>query len=148
MVFIHNNLGSAYRLNKNYDKAIAAYTKALQANPNYLVALNNRGSANFENNNLKAAQADFEEVLKKDPKNSFAYNNLSSIAIKNKDYKKAKDMANRSIESDPKNGPAYYNRGIARQMLREEADCCNDWKKAYELGVSNAKTFINASCLD
>ena len=112
------------------------------------MALNNRGSANFENNNLKAAQTDFEDVLKKDPKNSFAYNNLSSIAIKNKDYKKAKDMASRSIESDPKNGPAYYNRGIARQMLREEADCCADWKKALELGVAGAKQFINSSCLD
>ena len=57
-------------------------------------------------------------------------------------------MASQSIANDPKNGPAYYNRGIARQMLREEADCCSDWKKALELGVTGAKSFINASCLD
>jgi tetratricopeptide (TPR) repeat protein len=88
----------------------------------------------------------FEEVIAIDPKNAFAYNNLASIALKNRDYKKARDLASRSIELDPKNGPAYYNRGIARQLLREEDGCCADWKKALELGVSGAKAFINATC--
>jgi Tfp pilus assembly protein PilF len=113
---------------------------------NYLTALSNRGAAYFENNNLQSAQKDFEEVLKKEPANSFAYNNLASIAIKEKDYKKAKSMAARAIELDPKNGPAYYNRGIASQMLREEDNSCNDWKKALELGVEGARLVINTSC--
>jgi len=146
--FILNNLGSAYRLNKNYSKAIETYSKSLQKKPSYLIALSNRGAAHFENNNLKAAQEDFEAVLKQDPKNAYAYNNLASIAIKNKDYKKAKEMASRSIEFDQKNGPAFYNRGIARQMLREEDGSCSDWKKASDLGVNDAKLFINANCLD
>jgi tetratricopeptide (TPR) repeat protein len=95
---------------------------------------------------LKAAQIDFEAVLSKDSKNSSAYNNLASIAIKNKDYKKAKDLSTKAIDIDSKNGAAYYNRGIARQMLREEEACCADWKKALELGVTGAKTFINSTC--
>jgi Flp pilus assembly protein TadD len=55
-------------------------------------------------------------------------------------------MATRAIELDPKNGPAYYNRGIASQMLREEDNSCNDWKKALELGVEGARLVINTSC--
>jgi tetratricopeptide (TPR) repeat protein len=147
-VFIYNNLGSAYRLRKSYSKAIETYTKALKLDPKYLTALINRGTARFEDNDLKLAQADFEEVLSIDSKNSSAYNNLCSIAIKNKDYKKARELSTRAIELDPKNGPAYYNRGIARQLLREEEACCADWKKALELGVTGAKAFINASCND
>ena len=148
MALVYNNLGSAYRMNKNYKDAIAAYGKAMQKDDDYLIALNNRGVAHFENNDVAAAKKDFEEVLSKDPKNSFAYNNLCSIALKAKDYKKAKDLATRAISLDAANGPAYYNRGIARQMLREEEGCCSDWKKAFELGVNGAKAFINATCLE
>jgi tetratricopeptide (TPR) repeat protein len=148
LVFIYNNLGSVCRLAKKYPEAVAAYTKALKRDPNYLIALTNRGIANFENNNLKAAQNDFESVLSIDGKNSFAYNNLASIAIKNKDYKKAKELATRSIDLDQKNGPAYFNRGIARQMMREEEGCCADWKKALQFGVEGAKVYINASCTE
>lgn len=147
LVFVYNNLGSSYRLNKKYDQAIKAYSQAIQRDPKYLIAIINRGVANFENNKLKAAQTDFEAVLLIDSKSSFAYNNLSGIALKNKDFKKAKDLAARAIELDPKNGPAYFNRGIAKQMLREEEGCCADWKKALDFGVDAAKGYINASCL-
>ena len=146
LVFIHNNLGSAYRLNKNYPKAIECYTKAMNEKPEYLLALNNRGAAKLESGKLDDAKKDFEEVLKKDPKNASAFNNLASVALKQKDYKKAKDMASKSIELNANNGPAYYNRGIARQMLREEDGSCADWKKASELGVSAAKSFMNTDC--
>jgi len=57
-------------------------------------------------------------------------------------------MATKAIDLDPKNGQAYYNRGIARQMLREEEEACNDWKKALELGITPAKSFIDTDCND
>lgn len=146
LTFIYNNLGSAYRLNKNYPKAIECYSKAMAEKPDYLVALNNRGAAKLENGNLNEAKKDFEDVLLKDPKNSSAFNNLASVAIKQKDYKKAKDMATKAIELNASNGPAYFNRGIARQMLHDEEGSCGDWKKASDLGVSAAKTFMNTDC--
>lgn len=144
--FIFNNLGSAYRQNKNYTKAIEAYNKALTLDPKYLIAQLNRGAAKLEAGNFKDAQADFEDVLKKDPNNSSAFNGMASVYIKTKEYQKAKDLATKAIIANAKNGPAYYNRGIARQMLREEDGCCDDWKKAFDLGVGAAKSFINADC--
>lgn len=144
--FIYNNLGSAYRDDKNFVKAADAYSRALQVNDKYLIALTNRGAARLESGNINGAKMDFEEALKKDPNNSSACNGMASVYIKQKEYQKAKDMATKAIQNNGKNGPAYYNRGIARQMLREEEGCCADWKKAYELGVSAAKSFINSDC--
>lgn len=146
LTFIYNNLGSAYRLNKNYPKAIECYSKAMADKPDYLVALNNRGAAKLENGQFNEAKKDFEDVLLKDPKNSSAFNNLASVAIKQKDYKKAKDMASKAIDLNSNNGPAYFNRGIAKQMLHEEEGSCGDWKKAADLGVEAAKTFLNTDC--
>lgn len=146
LTFIYNNLGSVYRLSKNYPKAIEYYTKAVDQKADYLIALNNRGAAKLESGKPDDAKKDFELVLSKDPKNSGAYNNLASVAIKQQDYKRAKDLAGKAIELNEKNGPAYYNRGIARQMLREEDGSCGDWKKALELGVSSAQSFINTDC--
>lgn len=146
LVFINNNLGSAYRQKKDYTKAIECYTKAMEVKPDYLLALNNRGAAKLESGRLEEARKDFELVLTKDPKNSAAFNNLASVAIKQKEYKKAEDMATKAIELNAKNGPAYYNRGIARQMLRNEAGSCSDWNKASELGVSAAKSFVSTDC--
>ena len=75
-----------------------------------------------------------------------ALNNLASVEIKNKDFRKAKEYASRSIEINARNGAAYYNRGIARQMLREEQGSCEDWERALELGVAFVKTFIQSTC--
>jgi tetratricopeptide (TPR) repeat protein len=144
--YLHNNLGSALRLAKQYDRALASFQKALETDPNYTLALVNSGVTNFEKGDLPAARANFDALLKKEPKSSFAYNNLASIAIKEQDYRKAKDLATRAITMDPKNGAAFYNRGIARQMLREEEGCCEDWKKALDLGIQPAKSFINTAC--
>jgi hypothetical protein len=46
---------------------------------------------------------------------------------------------------EPTNGYAFLNRGIAKEMLRDEAGACVDWKKAEELGVETAKNY-NGSC--
>jgi len=35
------------------------------------------------------------------------------------------------------------NRGNSKEMLRDEAGACSDWKKAADLGVKNAQTFIS-----
>ena len=38
-------------------------------------------------------------------------------------------------------GYAYLNRGIAKEMLRDNIGACEDWKKATQLGVESAKNY-------
>ena len=38
------------------------------------------------------------------------------------------------------------NRGITRQVLRDEVGACDDWNKAKELGIKLANTYIINDC--
>jgi len=68
------------------------------------------------------------------------------LVFYNKDYVKTKELCTKAIQLNPSYGPAYYNRGLALQMLREEENCCRDWKKAAELGVDAAKSLVTTFC--
>ncbi len=48
----------------------------------------------------------------------------------------------KAIGLNPEFGEAYYNRGIAKEMLRDPDGAMKDWKKAAELGVKNALEYI------
>jgi hypothetical protein len=50
------------------------------------------------------------------------------------------------LQVDAKLGAAYLNRGIAKQMLKDEDGACADWKKASELGTSEGKHYSSGFC--
>lgn len=60
---------------KKLDQAIAAFTKAVKADPRSAQAYNNRGVAYCQKGELKKAVADFNRAIKLDPKYGKAYNN-------------------------------------------------------------------------
>ena len=66
--------------------------------------------------------------------------------IKKKDYKAATEWANKAIQADAKLGAAYVNRGIAKQMLKDEDGACADWKKAAEYGIAEGKRYKSGFC--
>lgn len=50
------------------------------------------------------------------------------------------------IELNPTFGPAFYNRGIARYELYQMDKACDDFRKALELGIPEAKAEIDENC--
>jgi len=47
---------------------------------------------------------------------------------------------------DNKYAKAYLNRGITKQMTRDEGGACSDWKKAKKLGIMMAKKYLANDC--
>ncbi len=144
--FAYNNLGSAKRNKGDNDGAIAAYNKAIALKPDYYMALNNRGSAKLNKKEIASAIADFEAALKIKPDYVLAMNNIASAYIKKQDYKAAEEWCTKAIFLDEKAGACYLNRGIAKQMLKDEAGACADWKKAAELGMEIGKSYSSGLC--
>ena len=146
LFFAYNNLGSAKRSKGDYAGAIDAYNKAIAVKPDYYLALNNRGAAKLNKNDLTGALADFEAALKIKADYVLAMNNMASAYIKKQDYKAAADWCTKAIFIDDKAGASYVNRGIARQMLKDEEGACADWKKAVTLGFDVGKNYSAGVC--
>jgi len=64
-----NNIGNIFFETGNRQKAIEAYKKAIEINPNLVDAYFNMGYTYFYMGKLPQAAKCFEEVLKRDPNN-------------------------------------------------------------------------------
>ncbi|MHB8260417.1 MAG: tetratricopeptide repeat protein [Bacteroidia bacterium] len=146
LFFAYNNLGSAKRNKGDNTGAIEAYNKAIALKPDYYMALNNRGAAKLNKNEIPSAIADFDAALKIKSDYVLAMNNLASAYIKKKEYKTAADWCTKALFIDENAGVCYINRGIARQMLKDEEGACADWKQAAKLGVEIGKNFSSGLC--
>ena len=146
LFFTYNNLGSVKRNKGDNKGAIESYNKAIGIKPDYYLALNNRGAAKLNLDDIAGSIVDFEAALKIKPDYILAMNNMASVFIKKKEYKTAVEWCNKAVLLDEKAGAAYLNRGIAKQMLKDEEGACADWKKAAELGFAMGKNYSSGLC--
>ena len=80
--------------NKEYEKAIAAYGKALELKPDYIEVLNNRGTAYFNYlKNPTAALQDFNQCVTLNPKSGLYYMNRANCYFSLGDKAKAFENA-------------------------------------------------------
>ena len=63
-----------------------------------------------------------------------------------KKYSDAIASFNKAIKLDENYAKAYLNRGISKQMLRDEDGACSDWNKAKEFGITIAKKYLESDC--
>jgi tetratricopeptide (TPR) repeat protein len=92
-------LGIAWYSKKEYDKAIADYTKAIESNPRSDEAYYNRGNAWYDKGDYTKAIADYTKVIEINPKDALAYHcrgdaweKKGNHAKAKADYAKAKEL--------------------------------------------------------
>ncbi|MBS1646628.1 MAG: tetratricopeptide repeat protein [Bacteroidetes bacterium] len=146
LFFAYNNLGSAKRNKGDNDGAIDAYNKAIALKSDYYLALNNRGVAKLNKNDISGAISDFNTALRIKSDYVSAMNNMAAAYIKKQDYKAASDWCNKALIVDENVGAIYVNRGITKQMQKDEEGACADWKKAASLGAATGKNYAAGLC--
>ncbi len=83
-------LGIAWYSKKEYDKAIADYTKAIESNPRSDEAYYNRGNAWYDKGDYTKAIADYTKVIEINPKDALAYHCRGDAWEKKGNHAKAK----------------------------------------------------------
>jgi tetratricopeptide (TPR) repeat protein len=103
------NRGLAYQLKKEYDKAIADYTKAIEINPNDAEAYNNRGLAYGSKKEYDKAIADYTKAIEINPKYAEAYYNRGLAYFLKKEYDKAWEDVYKAQGLGSKVHPEFLN---------------------------------------
>lgn len=126
--------GNAWYNQKNDDKAIADYNKAIEIDPQYALAFYNRGFAQGNIKEYNNAIEDYRKALAIDPNIIGAHVAMSSALRALKKYEDAIKECDKAITIDPNYANAYYNRGLARKEMNIDLVASKqDFKKYLEL---------------
>jgi tetratricopeptide (TPR) repeat protein len=92
------------------------------------------------------ALKDYQVAILQDSLNSGAYNNSAAAYMILQDFESARKMLDKAIELVPEYAQAIDNRGRVRMKLGDMAGACDDWNKAFSLGITAAKDMIVKHC--
>ncbi len=124
-----------------YDLAVADFTKAIEQNPNFMVAHYNRGVAYFELAKYDLAIADFTKAMKLGLKGKGSYYIRGLALCRAGQYDLAiKDFSN-IIELDPADATAYNMRGVIYLLKNQYKQTVADFTKALELDPKKAAQY-------
>jgi tetratricopeptide (TPR) repeat protein len=137
------NRGAAYGGLRQYDKAIADYSKAIELDPKFAAAWYNRGAAYVGLRQYDKAIADYSKAIELDPNGAVYWNNRGLAHHELHQYDKATADWSKAIELDPKLAAAWYNRGAAYGGLRQYDKAIADYSRAIELDPKNAGFWDN-----
>jgi tetratricopeptide (TPR) repeat protein len=137
-----NNMGSVKIALGDYEGALADYSVAIKLNPDFYIAYNNRGTAKYYLGQPDSALIDFNKAIEIQPNYIPALNNKAAGLSKNMAYTEAIGLFNQILESDNTFGKAYLNRGLVRELTGDLEGACTDWKKALELGITDAEKYL------
>ncbi len=125
---------------KNYDQAIAYFTRYLSKYPNDKIGYVNRGIAYGSSNRYDSAIADYTKAVNLDSQYTTAYIGRGYIFIVQQKYELALRDLNNAIKIDPNSKLAYKFRAILYKQTGENGLAEADLAKAEELETGIKKT--------
>ncbi len=137
------NRGAIYSQEKEFDRAISNYNKAIEINPNFVVAYLDRGVAYSKLGEDDRAISDYNKAIEIYPRYAKAFYNRGFIYLKKSDFDRAISDFSKAIEFDPRYAMAYYRRGRAYYLKKEYDKSWEDIKKARELGYKIPPKFLD-----
>lgn len=132
------NAGSYHADQKRYDRAVAAFTRAIRLAPSDPDAYVLRGSAHAARGDYAAAAADYNRALALDPKYAWAYHNRGELyRLLRQDDRALADFG-RSLEHNPQYALAYYDRSLVYRARGDLDRARADYRQALALAPALA----------
>ena len=107
--------------NKQWDKAIDLFQKAVKADPKEANTHNNLGLAYKGAGKMKEAIKAFSDAIEVEPNNTAGYINRGTVYTLEKNYDKAIEDLNKAIQLTPDSVPAYRFRAFAYLQKKDYA---------------------------
>jgi tetratricopeptide (TPR) repeat protein len=125
---VHLKHGLDQLHHRNYDAAIAEYTKALEIDPENAEAFDRRGNAYYQKGDLDHALPDFNQALTFNPRSADALLHRALVHMARGFYDLAVVDFNNSLDIVPYVLDGLLNRGICQVKLGDHAAAVNDFR--------------------
>ena len=136
-----NNLGIVAAREGNTDEAIEYFLKALELNPEHVVALGNLASAYRQKKDLENARIVLERALRIDPDNAEINFSMGMVCAQSNDLARAYEYLQKALAARPVFPEALDNLGIvyfltgrpdeAKRSLEESIRVAPSYERAY-----------------
>ena len=131
--------GVAYAAKADFYRAIAAYNKAIERNPNYFDAYLQRGVAYGSLGNFDHALAEFNKAIALNPNEPSIYMNRANVYKFKKESDKVVSDYTKAMALDPKLADAYLERGLFYESSGHPGDAINDFERFLAISTDRPK---------
>jgi tetratricopeptide (TPR) repeat protein len=138
--------GEGFSQKRDYDKAIVAFSSAVQADPENMKILDARGWAYERKGQDDLAMADYNLALQKMPNLALAYNNRGTLFLRKGAVQSALDDFNSALKYAPTLYFAHANRGRVLAMNKEFDAALADFAEAIRIDA-NAPLAFTLRCV-
>lgn len=133
------NSGVDYAAKADFYRAIVAYNKAIELDPNYSAAYLNRGVAYGSLGNFDHALAEFNKAIELNPNDPYLYMNRANVYQFKKESDKVVSEYNKAIELNPELAEAYLERGLFYKSLERKGDARKDFHRFLVISTDHQK---------
>ena len=123
------NRGVAYANKADAYRAIAAYNKAIELNPNHFDAYRDRGVAYGALGNFDHALAEFNKAIELNPNDPLIYMNRANVFKFRKESDKVLADYSKVVVLNPEIAEAYLERGLFYRFLEHKSDARKDFHR-------------------
>jgi tetratricopeptide (TPR) repeat protein len=139
--------GWIYLVTKDFDRAIADCTRAIELDPRQARTYAIRASAFNEKNDVAAAKKDYDHALEQAPDWGFILTARASARLRLGDDRGAVDDASRAMEIEPTDFSAPFVRSQAKWRLGDKPGALADAGRAIEVGPREPEGYLLRSRL-
>lgn len=137
--------GNNFYFRKDFQNAVAAYTNAINIQPNFAEAYNNRGNCYVFLKQFQPALRDLQTAINYNKVDARIYNNLGNVYLETEDYHAAINSYTKAINLNPNLFTAYFNRALAYSYSNRFKEALPDAQRAMQLNPADndAKNLYN-----
>src|SRR5882724_2478888 len=138
--------GEGFSQKRDYDKALAAFNSAVEADPENIKIVNGRGWTYERKGQDDLAMADYNLALQKQPNFALAYNNRGTLFLRKGALQSALDDFNAALKYAPSMYFAHANRGRVLALNKEFDAALADFAEAIRIDA-NAPLAFTLRCV-